>query len=756
MPNSFQEGQQQDAMARILGELNPAQREAVSSPECNIMVVAGAGSGKTRVLIHRYAYLVHHYGYSPHEILAVTFTNKAANEMRSRAQELLDLRLSNLWIGTFHSTALRVLRIHREAAKLPEGFEVIGPSDQKRIITRIMKEQKIDAKETPAQEFLSVISQQKEQGQRARNVINRSMNPAKNSRYQEMYRLYEDYCNERGLVDFGEMLLRTLELWQDPKNEDILDLYRHRFRHILVDEYQDTNDIQAAWLQTLKSPDNHVMVVGDDDQAIYGWRGARVENLLGFNQTFKDSKRFTLDQNYRSTTPILSTANELIRGNAKRLGKNLWTDRKEGEPVRVYLAESGATECMYVITQLRRWLKAHPLEKFSSVAVLYRNNSLSRLMEQILTSMDIPFRITGGLQFYARAEIRDALAYMKLMDDLHSDVSFERVVNEPKRGIGPQTVELIRVIAMSQGLSMWSAAEIFIENATTKGQRGRSAIRRFIDLIKSMRQSCQGSTLAKIAKVCVEDSGLLQRYSVDSTETSQSKMENLRELVSACSQFNPEDVIRTSSASIDEDEPSDALRRFLDKTSLDMGDTPVVEDNAVNLMTIHSSKGLEFPLVFIIGMEERVLPINEMVVDEERRLVFVGVTRAMDELHLCSASSREVFGRTETRAPSRFLKELPEEHLKRVKESQPLRRSTTPSIRSSYTQPRYNQQRGIVTQTPKSRFSVGEDVVHDLFGSGTVVGERSQGQQVQIRFSDGSFKWLISVAPKLHKANRNP
>lgn len=728
----------------ILANLNPVQREAVEAPECNMMVVAGAGSGKTRVLIHRFAYLVHRYGIAPHEILAVTFTNKAANEMRSRAEQLLNMHFRNLWIGTFHGTALRILRIHHDAVGLPEGFEVIDPSDQLRIIKRLMKEFRFDGKEEDAKEHLNFINYRKEQGQRARHAVVAGEYPAANPVSIDLYEKYEKYCFEEGLVDFAEMLLRTLELWQD--NKEVRESYQKRFRHILVDEFQDSNQIQEAWLRTLKGSGNYLMVVGDDDQAIYGWRGARVENLLGFGSRFDDVQRFTLEQNYRSTDVILNAANDLIKQNDSRLGKRLWSDRKQGELVREYLAPTEEVEARYVVAQLQSWLQQNPSHSFNSVAVLYRNNALSRMVEQVLTAASIPYRITGGVRFFARAEIRDALAYMKLMHDVHSNVSFERIVNEPKRGIGNRTVDVLKELSNRKGLSLWSAAEEFVAQVD-QSKRGREAINEFLNLINAMREKCQGSSLAKIAKVCIEDSGLLAHYLNGKGETSRNKAENLEELVSDCSRFNPDDVIRTSTAEQDQNEPSSALQRYLDKTLLDQGEMQEAADEAVNLMTLHSSKGLEFPLVFIVGMEEQILPISEDTVAEERRLVFVGMTRAMDELHLCSSSSRMLFGRTSTRLKSRFLSEIPEKYVKLAYE-RPYRYQSSVPHRISKREHSASMAR-MSAVVEGSRFQLGQDVVHDILGSGTVIGERANGQQVQIMFEDGDAKWLVADTPKL-------
>ena len=728
----------------ILANLNPVQREAVVAPECNMMVVAGAGSGKTRVLIHRFAYLVNHYGIPPHEILAVTFTNKAANEMRSRAERLLNMHFGNLWIGTFHGTALRILRIHNDAVGLPSGFEVIDTGDQLRIVKRLMKENNIEGKESDAKEHLSFINKRKEQGQRARHAVVERDDTRPNPISVDLYEKYEKYCANEGLVDFGEMLLRSLELWQD--NREIRESYQRRFRHILVDEFQDSNQIQEAWLSTLKSPNNHLMVVGDDDQAIYGWRGAKVENLLGFGSRFDDVQRFTLEQNYRSTGIILNAANDLIKRNDSRLGKRLWSDRTEGEPVTEFLAQTEEYEARYVVAQLKSWLQRNPSHSFNSVAILYRNNALSRIVEQVLTATSIPYRITGGFRFYARAEIRDALAYMKLIQDVHSNVSFERVINEPKRGIGDRTIDALKEIANRKGISLWSAAEVFVDYAD-QSPRARTAIAGFLELVKVMRRKCQGSSLKKIAEVCVGDSGLLDHYKNSKGENARSRVDNLEELVSDCSRFNPDDVIRTSTSEQGQNEPSNALQRFLDKTLLDQGEMQEVIDNGVNLMTLHSSKGLEFPLVFIIGMEEDILPISEETIDEERRLVFVGMTRAMDELHLCSSSSRLVFGSRSTRLPSRFLKEIPEKYVKfayerpqpyqpNVQRGTPIRERVTSAMRRSMA-------------ADQSRFQPGQDVVHDILGGGTVIGERANGQQVQIMFEDGDARWLVADTPKL-------
>ena len=728
----------------LLEQLNPAQKRVVEAPESNMMVVAGAGSGKTRVLIHRFAYLVHKYGVAPQEILAVTFTNKAANEMRTRAEKLLNMHFRSLWMGTFHSIALRILRINHERVGLPAQFETIATDGQLRIVKRLMKEANLQDKPHSAREYLSFINYQKEMGQRARHTADESVATTKDPSFASMYDLYEAHCKREHIVDFAEMLLRSLELLQD--NPAVLEEYQRRFKHILVDEFQDSNEIQEAWLRTLKAPSNHIMVVGDDDQSIYGWRGAKVENLLNFNSNYQNVTRFTLDQNYRSTNVILNAANALIKNNPTRLGKNLWTDKQSPELISRFLASSEEQEVEYVISQWEKWISKDPANQFSRIAVLYRNNALSRIYEQVFTSRGIPYRITGGTRFYDRLEIRDAVAYMQLMRDQHSNVSFDRVVNQPKRGIGQRSLDDVRAISRQRGISLWDAAE-FIVQSNAGSSRVRSNLSGFLELIKEMQKKCQGNSLATIARICVEDSGLIAHFDSQGNDDAMSRKDNLEELVSDCSRFNPDDVIRTSTVSEDQADGSLALSRFLDKVSLDAGDVEDVPGDAVNLMTLHASKGLEFPLVFIVGMEDNVLPIDDSRIDEERRLVFVGMTRAMDELHLCSASSRIKFGRFERSFHSRFLDEIPAEYVKNTYE----RALMNVKVNAK----RWHRATANALSTLKDKyidpkFTLGQDIRHDSLGSGTIIGERASGKQIQIQFENGQVRWLISDSPKLH------
>ena len=723
-----------------------------------MLVLAGAGSGKTRVLVHRIAWLVERSGASPYEILAVTFTNKAANEMRTRIERLLNFQVSAMWVGTFHGLANRLLRIHWKEAGLPRSFEVIDASDQLRLVKRIVKEADLDADQYPPKDVVNSINKWKEEGQRPHHVF------VENSRVKQihldLYIRYQELTNSAGLVDFAELLLRSHELWLE--NEELLAQYRQRFRYVLVDEFQDTNGIQFAWIQMVAGKDNIVMAVGDDDQSIYGWRGARLANILEFERRFSDVKVVRLEQNYRSTQTILNAANALIKHNGQRLDKTLWTDAGKGDPIRIFTAHTEFEEARYVVDKCQQWMTEGEFGP-NDIGILYRNNAQSRVLEQEFSQRSIPYRIYGGTRFYDRMEIRDAVGYMKLIHDFQSDVAFERVVNTPPRGIGAKTLEIVRADAEKQNTSLWSASERLVESGEVKG-RARLALERFTELVKSLKAAAQAQELEEIARVAAINSGLWDYHGREAGETGRARRENLEELISACAQFaGPTHLPLDDEDGTEGRHSQEKLRAFLDQAMLDAGEYQATTHDAINMMTVHSAKGLEFPVVFIVGLEEDLFPHSDAngdptVEEEERRLAYVGITRSMRKLYLCHASSRARFGQQHMRRlASRFLKELPKQDISFV------RRSEAPDWTSSSRD--HRSRRGVarasdlvrqpmlqqVADQKHSKWKIGVEVSHSRFGTGTIVNMRGgeKNLQLEIEFSRVGRKWLVAETPHL-------
>lgn len=723
-----------------------------------MLVLAGAGSGKTRVLVHRIAWLIERCGASPYEVLAVTFTNKAASEMRARTENLLNFGIGAMWIGTFHGLANRLLRIHWKEAELPRSFEVIDAADQLRLVKRLVKEADLDPDQFPAKDVVNSINKWKEEGQRPRHVF------VENSRVKQihldLYIRYQELTNAAGLVDFAELLLRSHELWLE--NKELLAQYRQRFRYILVDEFQDTNGIQFAWIQMLVGNDNFVMAVGDDDQSIYGWRGARLANILEFEKQFQDVKVIRLEQNYRSTQTILNAANALIKHNGQRLDKTLWTDAGRGDPIRIFSAHSEFEEARYVVDKCQQWMNDGDFGP-NDIGILYRNNAQSRVLEQEFSQRNVPYRIYGGTRFYDRMEIRDAVGYMKLIHDSQSDIAYERVVNTPPRGIGAKTLELVRAASEENNTSLWEATQRLVMNGDLKG-RARLALQRFVELIESLKGTARGKTLEEIARIAAIDSGLWDYHGKESGETGRARRENLEELVSACAQFaGPAHLPAEGEEENLEQSVNEKLRNFLDQAMLDAGEYQATTHDAINMMTVHSAKGLEFPVVFIVGLEEDLFPHNDAngdftVEEEERRLAYVGITRSMRLLYLSHASSRTRFGQQHMRCiPSRFLKELPKQDVSYV------RRSANPHWRTasqglSADRSTRNTSRSDLPpmmQDPvepnHTKWQIGSEVSHSRFGIGTIVNTRGRKESLvlEIEFSESGRKWLVAETPHL-------
>ena len=692
--------------------LNEAQREAVTAAPGPMRILAGAGSGKTRVLTHRIAWLVDR-GASPFSFLAVTFTNKAATEMRRRVEGLLRQSVSGLWIGTFHGLSHRFLRAHWREASLPEAFQIIDSDDQQRLIKRLMRAQALDEARYPPRMVQAFINGHKDAGRRARTVA-ASADPTQRTLLQ-VYQAYETLCRAQGLVDFAELLLATLEVMRD--HPAVREHYQHRFRHTLVDEFQDTNLVQYEWLR-LFGAGGHLFVVGDDDQSIYGWRGAEVENILRFERDHPGTRTIRLEQNYRSTGRILEAANAVIAHNAKRLGKTLWTAGREGRPVAVYAAYSGVDEAQFVIERIRGLLSEDGRPR--DVAILYRSNAQSRLFEELLVRAGIPYRVYGGLRFFDRAEVKDALAYLRLALNRDDDTAFERVVNVPTRGIGARTVEGLRAKARGEGISLWAAAVALVAAGGLSG-RAATAVRGFVGLIERLAADAATTPLDTVIETILKETGLLDFYREEGRERGEARGENLEELVSAARFFMAEEH---------EGQP---VLEFLAHAALEAGEGQAGEgQDSVQLMTLHAAKGLEFPVVFLTGLEEGLFPherslYDETRLEEERRLCYVGITRAMRELTLSYAETRRLHGDDRYSPPSRFLTEIPDHLLDHVR----------PRMAAAVSSP--------VPSAATGGPSVGGRVAHAIFGEGVIIDSEGHGAQarVQVQFAACGVKWLV-------------
>ena len=724
-------------VSHILDSLNEQQRNAVASPANNLLVLAGAGSGKTRVLVHRIAWLIEAEDVSPFSILAVTFTNKAAREMRGRIEELRQQPTGGMWVGTFHGLAHRLLRSHWKEAGLPEDFQILDADDQLRLIKRLLKTLRIDEEKWPAKQCQWYINSQKDEGFRSHNIEHLDDDYTKTQ--LSIYKAYEDACNSGGMIDFGEILLRAHELWLN--NPQVLSHYQNRFKFILVDEFQDTNSIQYAWVQVLAGANNRMMVVGDDDQSIYGWRGAKIENIQKFNVDFPDSDIVRLEQNYRSTANILNAANKLIANNNGRLGKNLWTECDEGDPLSLYEAFNEQDEARFIVDRLQEWSNNGNLRKES--AILYRSNAQSRELEDALLRVGMPYLIYGGHRFYERLEIKNALSYLRLVVNRNDDTAIERIINVPVRGIGGRTLDTIRNAARENGDSLWGSCVRCI-NESILSSRAANSVLAFLELIDKLESGSSGMELHQKAEHVIVQSGLINHHEKEGGEKARSRIENLEELVNACSNFDAQELIADEDEGIDLTSNS-FLKAFLDQASLDAGDTQASEnDDAVQLMTLHSAKGLEFPLVFLAGMEEGLFP-HKMSMDniagleEERRLCYVGITRAKEKLYLSYAESRRLHGDVTLCRPSRFIKEIPSSLIDEIRLKSTIKRMGSQNSTTSS-----NQVRGHI-DIPKTELSLGQRVLHGKFGEGVVLNYEGQGSnaRVQVNFDSKGSKWLV-------------
>ena len=718
-------------VSHLLNSLNERQREAVAAPRGSSLILAGAGSGKTRVLIHRIAWLIEQEALSPYSILAVTFTNKAAAEMRSRLEKLLAIPARGMWVGTFHGIAHRLLRAHHRDAGLPQNFQILDADDQLRLVKRVMISLDVDEKKWPARQALWWINGQKDEGLRPSSIEDYGDPYLKT--HLHIYRAYEEACRRGGMVDFAELLLRAHELWL--KNPSVLKHYQDRFSALLVDEFQDTNTIQYAWLRVLAGNKDNLMVVGDDDQSIYGWRGAKIENIQQFTKDFSNASTVRLEQNYRSTANILTAANGLIDQNTGRLGKELWTDMGDGDPIQLYAAYNEIDEARYIVERIKSWSDSGNL--YSESAILYRSNAQSRVLEEALLRAQMPYRIYGGQRFFERVEIRNVLAYMRLVSNRDADAAFERVVNTPPRGIGGKSVAEIRALARAAEIPLWQAATKILDEGLLTG-RARNAISAFLLMIEKLDEQTAEADLGELVEIVVEATGLKDYHAKEGGERGQARVENMAELVTAAKTYDPsEDYIFDTDPDEQEVPSLSILDDFLSHAALEAGEGQGDPDqDCVQLMTMHSAKGLEFPLVFLAGLEDGLFPHMMSLeepgrLEEERRLCYVGVTRAMKQLYLTYAESRRINGSETFNRPSRFIGEMPEEVIKEVR---PQKVVVYP--RSAPSQ--------IANEVVGTGLKIGQRVSHQKFGEGIILNYEGEGSsaRVQVNFSEGS-KWLV-------------
>jgi DNA helicase-2/ATP-dependent DNA helicase PcrA len=707
----------------LLENLNPEQLAAVTLPDQSALILAGAGSGKTRVLTTRIAWLIQTGNVSPSSILAVTFTNKAAKEMLTRISAMLPISVRGMWVGTFHGLCNRLLRTHHRDAGLPQLFQILDSQDQHAAVKRVLKALKVDEERFPAREAQYFINAAKEEGRRAKDL---EIADEFTRRYVEIYAAYDEQCQREGAVDFAELLLRTYELLS--RNEVLREHYRNRFRHILVDEFQDTNRLQYRWLKLLAGPKTVMFAVGDDDQSIYRFRGAHVGNMTEFERDFRVENVIRLEQNYRSHGHILAAANALIGHNRKRLGKNLWTSAGRGEPVRVYEAQTDGYEARWLVEEIQSLHRAGA--RLADIAILYRSNAQSRVIEHALFSEGLPYRVYGGLRFFERLEIKHALAYLRLAANPEDDGAFLRVANFPARGIGSRTLEQLQEAAKAGGVSLHKAA------AELPGKAG-SALAAFLRIVDSIRAETQGLPLPETVEVMLAHSGLAAHYK--SEKDGADRVENLGELVNAAAAF------------VGEEDEHD-LQAFLAHAVLESGETQAAEGaDALQLMTVHSAKGLEFTAVFITGLEEGLFPHEQSILEddgleEERRLMYVAITRARTRLYLSHAQTRLLHGQTRYNVASRFIDEIPEGVVKRL--SSAPKRERFDDV--TWSEPA----RARADNKAFHGFRIGQSVQHPKFGQGVVVNAEGSGAdaRLQINFGRQGMKWLALEYAKLTSA----
>ncbi|BGI50866.1 MAG: DNA helicase II [Arsenophonus endosymbiont of Ceratovacuna japonica] len=712
----------------LLKNLNDKQREAVTAPRINMLILAGAGVGKTRVLVHRIAWLIEINKISPFSIMAVTFTNKAANEMRNRINTLLNNNQNGILVGTFHSLAHNLLRSYYLEANLPQNFQILDNYDQYRLLHKIIKSSNLDENKWSPRQAMWYINIKKDKGLRPFHIKND--NNIIDETWLKIYSSYQKICNRSGLVDFSELLLRTYELLLNKPN--ILKYYHERFTNILVDEFQDTNNIQYNWIRLLSGNNSKVIIVGDDDQSIYGWRGAQVENIKNFLQDFSSVKTIVLEQNYRSTNNIIKSANVLIANNNNRLIKNLWTKDINGELISLYCAYNELDEVYYVINKIKQWCNNGGFLK--QCAILYRNNAQSNLLEEVLSQNSIAYYIYGGKRFFERQEIKNVLYYLRLILNRNDDTSFERIVNKPTRGIGEQTLNKIYQVAKKRQLTLWESCEYLITKKILS-TKSTNSIEQFIKLINKLDKETIDMPLYIQTDYVIRYSGLLEMYKKEKEEKAEVYIKNLKELITLTHNFNYQK----------KDQNIIPLQSFLSQISLELNaGKEEIQNDAVQLMTLHSAKGLEFPLVFIIGMEEGMFPSKMSIkennlLSEERRLAYVGLTRAMQKLTLTYAKSRKLYGKKVYHNPSRFITELPIECIKKI------------HLDSTIIYSNIYKQFDISININNNKYKLGQLVYHPKFGKGIIINIKNNDNNyhLQIAFNNKETKWFIDSYVKL-------
>jgi DNA helicase-2/ATP-dependent DNA helicase PcrA len=723
----------------LLAGLNNKQLEAVTLPHQSALILAGAGSGKTRVLTARIAWLIQTGQVSPTGLLAVTFTNKAAKEMLTRITASLPINTRGMWVGTFHGLCNRLLRAHHREAGLPQSFQILDIADQLSVIKRLMKLMNVDDEKYPPKQVQNFINGCKDEGLRAHAV---EAYDAHSQKMREIFDAYDKQCQRDGVADFAELLLRCYELLE--RDANIRQHYQSRFKYILVDEFQDTNRLQYLWLKLLAGLGNCMFAVGDDDQSIYGFRGARVGNMRDFEKDFNVQNIVKLEENYRSHSNILDAANAIISHNHNRLGKNLWTSSGAGEPVRVYDAYNDTDEAQFIVDEIK--MLHCEGTSLGEIALLYRSNAQSRILEHALFSANLPYRVYGGLRFFERAEIKHALAYMRLIANANDDTALLRVINFPARGIGARSLEQLQEAARAQDCSIWQAAI----NKVGNGKLGGKGIEGFVALIRQMIDGAYGISLSELTELAINQSGLMAHYEND--KEGEDRIENLKELVTAAVSFTNQDFGNHNN--VDGDTEQDLLTQFLSHASLEAGEHQAdVGHEALQLMTVHASKGLEYKVVFISGLEEGLCPHEQSLyenagLEEERRLMYVAVTRARQRLYLSHAQSRMLHGKVRYGIPSRFLDEIPEKLLKHL--------NSKPVSKPSYSRD-YNALPQIMN-TQQSRdqkgampWNIGQQVAHAKFGNGVVVSYEGNASdmRVQVNFGREGLKWLAMEFAKL-------
>ena len=721
-------------VSHILDKLNEDQRNAVTSDKQHLLVLAGAGSGKTRVLVHKIAWQVEAIGINSSAIMAVTFTNKAANEMRSRIESLLKAPMLDSWVGTFHGLSHKLLkRFHKEAG-LSSGFTIIDSDDQLRIIKRISKEIGLDEATWPARQSQWQINNWKDDGLRSNDIkVNGDFYT---ETVNKIYKEYEDISQRDHLVDFGELLLKSYETLVNSKA--VKTFFQTRFKSVLIDEFQDTNTIQYKWLQEIASKKTNITAVGDDDQSIYGWRGAKVEHVNSFTEDFKDTEVVRLEQNYRSTNVILNAANALIGNNKERLGKNLWTEKVDGEQIILYQAYNEQDEARFIADILKDWMNKGGA--YSETAILYRSNAQSRAIEEALLRVSIPYRIYGGLRFYERLEIKNAIAYLKIIFNNNDNPSFERSISNPTRGVGEKTLAKIRNTAKQYNISYIKASAKLVDEGSISG-RGGAGLKDYLEFVAGCDLFIQENLLSELMELIIKETGLYAYHAKEPGEKGKTRTENLEELITATKNFEQSVTEKKSNKEIAES--------YLDIISLDSGDRQASEhDDAAQLMTMHSAKGLEFKLVLLTGLEESLFPHGRSMesasqLEEERRLCYVAITRAMEKLYITHAESRRLHGTDTFNPPSRFLREIPKDLIDEIR---PRAQTNIPYNRKDFeeTKNEFEEEIGI---------SLGQKVQHNKFGEGIVLNYEGSGDsaRVQVNFDNSGTKWLVMAYANLKK-----